>query len=113
MLQQILHPPLRLLNNHDLDANFVSNPVDITVFKGISVQFKWSGAPQGALTCQASIDPDVFGWSTLPEGSKTITGASGSDLFDFNGLNFYYFRLVYTRTSGTGLIDAVIGAKQF
>lgn len=109
MITQVLHPPLRLWNGHSLGADMVTVPFDIQSWDGVGIQLVWTGTPVGLLTFQVSIDP-TLGWGDLPEGTLNINGA-GDALRDFNATNFYYFRISYTRTSGTGTIIAAVGAK--
>ena len=82
-----------------------------------SIFVSWAGtAPDGVLTVEArnrkeNMGPDS-GWKTLDMGTAiAISGASGDHTLIFNELPFTDLRLVYTRTSGTGTINAFIGSK--
>lgn len=95
----------------------------------MSYGFSWSGAsPVGAVSIQVSndykISPDgrtvlnAGTWNTLTflsAGSQVssfaVSGNSGNGFVDIFQTGAYAIRPVYTRTSGTGTLQAVFNGK--
>lgn len=94
----------------------------------ISYSLSWAGtSPVGTVSVQASNDYAVYPdgtvknagtWSTLtlsvngsPVSTIAISGNTGNGLIDLNSCAAYAIRLIYTRTSGSGTMQAVINAK--
>ncbi len=87
----------------------------------------WSGtSPIGTLTVQASDDYKADGgtvlnagtWNVVPLNlagasvtSIPITGNTGNGMIDIDGIAAYAVRLLYTKTSGTGTLVAVVTGK--
>jgi hypothetical protein len=101
----------------DMSTNQTSYVTSVKNQDKASIIVNWSGtAPIGVLTVEArnkkeNLGPDS-GWVVLEFGSPiNITGNTGSHTLIFNELQFTEIRLVYTRTSGTGTINAFIGSK--
>jgi hypothetical protein len=70
-----------------------------------------------AVQVSANYDQDYLGnvlnpgtWNTITS-QAIVAGAPASTYFDLNQLSAPWIRLIYTRTSGTGTITAVIVAK--
>lgn len=104
--------------NGDLSLASITSPVTcIRFLDNIGVQANFSGAPVGVLAIQVSADhnEDELGnvivagqWATI--ASSSMTGGSPI-YFDLNQLSAPYLRLVYTKTSGSGTLNAFITAK--
>lgn len=88
----------------------------------ISYTYTWTGAtPIGAISVEVSnnfsLDPsgqvsNAGTWDTLPLSASTaVTGNTGSGQVDILQTGAYAIRTVYTATSGTGTIKAIINAK--
>lgn len=94
-------------------ASATSNEVNVINLDKASIFVDWAGtAPVGVLTVQAK-NAQNGDWFDLDMGGViNISGASGSHILVFNELPHDAIRLVYTATSGTGTIDAVLAAKQ-
>lgn len=82
-----------------------------------SILVEWTGtSPVGTLEVQAQNIREPVGaasaWETVDMGAPiTISGNTGSHTLIFNSLPFTRLRLVYTRTSGTGTLNAIILGK--
>lgn len=107
-------------------ATSITGPATvIQSLPGISYDVSWTGTPTGTFSVQVSntvvIGPAgtvlVAGnWSTLPAAAfvGTIPAPAGSASFGFIdvvGTEAYAVRLVYTASSGTGNLTAVVCSK--
>lgn len=88
----------------------------------INYSVSWAGtSPVGVITVQASDDYALNSdgtvktagtWNTLPlSDTCDVSGNTGNGMIDIDQLAAYAIRLVYTRTSGTGTMSAIISAK--
>ncbi len=88
----------------------------------LSYAVSWVGSsPVGAMSVQVSndfsinVDGSVRNagtWNTLPiSPAATVSGSTGNGFIDIGATGAYAIRLVYTRTSGTGTMQAQINAK--
>lgn len=95
----------------------------------VSYSIVWSGGstPIGTISVQVSNDyaQDASGtvtnagtWNTLPFTSNgsivtsfAVSGNSGNGFIDITGTAAHAIRLVYTRTSGSGTLAAVVVGK--
>lgn len=106
-----------MIQSGDLSANITSEIVSVKNLDNASIIVTWTGAtPIGVLTVEArnngkgGATPEP--WYTLDMGAAiTISGNSGNHQLIFNLLPFTDLRLIYTATSGTGTLDAVITSK--
>ncbi len=74
-----------------------------------SYELSWTGTPTGEFSVEVSHTGDFWAPVTL---STTVeaTGGSGNAFIDIES-GAKYIRLVYTRTSGTGTLQAYIACK--
>lgn len=88
----------------------------------VSYSVSWAGtAPVGAMSVQVSNDysqnadgtvRNAGTWTTLTLSAATpVSGATGNGFIDIDQIAAFAIRLVYTRTSGTGLMQAIINGK--
>lgn len=88
----------------------------------ISYSIEWSGAtPVGTMSVQVSNDytqnadgsvRDPGTWNTLPLSAPTgVVGNTGNGFIDIFANAGFATRLVYTRASGTGTMNAIVSAK--
>lgn len=114
--------PMPVIVNGDMSGNITSSPTVITNISMFSYSITWSGtSPVGTITAQVSNDyvpatggnPGVAGtWNTLPlSATGTVSGNSGQGFIDIDQCGAKAVRIVYTRGSGTGSMNAVISGK--
>lgn len=88
----------------------------------ISYDISWTGtSPVGAMTVQISntysVNADgsvknAGNWTTLVLSAATsVTGNTGNGFIDIDATGAYAMRLIYTRGSGSGTMNAMICAK--
>jgi hypothetical protein len=109
-----------ILSAASLATSLTSAVTNIGHLDNIGIQADLvSGDAAGTLAVQvsANYDQDYLGNVLNPGNWNTITsqaiaaGQPASVYFDLNQLSAPWIRLIYTRTSGTGTITAVIVAK--
>ncbi len=106
--------PYRIVNAASAAATVTSGSTSIRFLDNVGVSVQWSGgsSPVGVYTVEASVDGLI--WKTLADDAATtasVSGASGSYLLKFSNCAFDRLRVVYTRTSGSGTLDAYIMGK--
>lgn len=88
----------------------------------ISYDISWTGStPVGVMSVEVSNTYSQNGdgtvrnagnWTTLTlSATPTVSGNTGNGGIDVDATGFYAIRLKYTRTSGTGTMNATINAK--
>lgn len=115
--------PYPVITNGDMSqATIISKVTVIQNLSMASYDISWTGtAPVGTLTVQVSntftqnADGSVRtagNWTTLTLSTPTtVSGATGNGFIDIDANAGYAIRLVYTRTSGTGVLNATINGK--
>lgn len=128
MAQRPSFSPYPVITNGDMSGSLTSVVTIIQKLSMISYSLSWAGtSPVGTVSVQASNDYAVYPdgtvknagtWSTLtlsvngsPVSTIAISGNTGNGLIDLNSCAAYAIRLIYTRTSGSGTMQAVINAK--
>lgn len=107
-----------LINAGDMSGDITSAAQQLDYTIGFSVQLVFAGSPVGTFKLQSSCDPSVYpaaptNWDDITSSSQAIS-AAGSGTYNFNQTpGFKYVRAVYTRTSGTGTLNARINTKGF
>lgn len=113
--------PVQLISAGDMSGSITSIACEIQLQDNIGVQLNWSGVPVGTFSIQVSNDhrEDSKGnilnpgtWVSLPlSPSITATGSPDSAYVDLNQLSAMYMRVVFTRTSGSGTLNAFVSGK--
>lgn len=108
-------------------ATLTSAVSNIKYKDSVSMQFQWTGTPNGTFVVQGSLDyiptvqqsggtPNAGTWIPIPvkdvSGNPPIAaGAAGQILCNLNQLGFPWIRVQYTNTSSTGVLTGYISAK--
>jgi hypothetical protein len=107
--------PISIITNGDMSlASLTSPSIPIQWEDNVGIQVTWSGSPVGAFAVPISLDQ--INWVTIPtsafNGTYPVPGTTTSPGFlDMNQLSASYIRLVYTKVSGTGTLNALLVAK--
>jgi hypothetical protein len=93
-------------------ASVTSNVTRTEYLDNVGIILSWTGtSPVGTLAIQASTDNTT--WVALDFGSTiSISGNTGTHILNINQVPFSYLRAVYTKTSGTGTLTALLSSKQ-
>lgn len=95
-----------------MGASFNSLPGNLTNVAGYSIQAIWTNgsSPVGMMSIQASNDAE--NWSDIPNSTLPVSGNTGNNIFNISKHAYYTFaRLVYTRTSGDGIVVIQFSSK--
>lgn len=120
--------PNPVIVDGDMSDDITSDPTVLNGLTRVSYDFSWTGStPVGTMAAQVSnsytIEPDGSpgapgDWTTIPimlsDGSVAlsapVTGNSGTGFFDIQ-TGAYAVRCVFTSTSGTGTLQAIVAGK--
>lgn len=107
------HEPLFELNKHPIIAgamagNLTSGTIDIAEVSGYCVHAIWTGAPVGNIIIQGSND-DVNYKAVV---TTAAGGALGQLLSNQSAQHYRYLQVIYTATSGTGVLDVYVSGKR-
>lgn len=114
-------PKYQVVTNGDMSASITSSPTNARYLDNVTYQADFTGSPVGVFTVQVSGDyaQDMEGnvtnagsWVDYPLTSTLSTGAGSPAYADLNQLGSFWVRLVYTRTSGTGTLQAYVSGKK-
>lgn len=99
----------KIINAVSMGATYTSSSVQLLNYDNFSVQFSFTDAPVGTLKIQSSNDDST--WDDVADASYAVS-AAGSVMFNMVEQEYSYFRAVYTRTSGTGTLNAYCTLKE-
>lgn len=114
-------PPHSVATNVSMGSSLTSDVTIITNLTGVGYDLNWTGAPVGTFSVEISntyslnYDGSVRNagnWTPVTLSSPiTAAGSADNAFINMAGLECYAIRLRYTRTSGTGTLNAVIVSK--
>ncbi len=100
------------IDNDTAAATVTGTAVPTEFFPIIGVQGVWTGTVNGTITLEGSIDGTTYsaiaGVSIAPAGSA----GSGISVPTATFIPHRFVRAVFTRTSGSGLLNVYISGKQ-
>lgn len=99
----------RLLEDGDMSGNITSIPQQLNSIAMASIQAVWTGgSASGSLKLQISNDNVTYSDYT---GSSTPVSGAGDFIWNIVATPYPWIRVVYTRTSGTGLLNITVNGK--
>lgn len=111
--------PFQSITNGSMGGNLVSAITSAQFQDNIGIQVKWeSSNAVGVLAVEASInwDPHLntgdFEALTFDPVLVQPNSNNGSYLINLNQLPYVYYRVSYTRTSGTGTLNVWFSSKE-
>lgn len=110
-----------LISAQSMAASFNSDPVDVRNLIVGSIQIVFTGAPVGSVKLQSSndaiqfldqpgIQPAATNWTDVDSSTLAIS-AAGTIMYNLTSIGYDQLRVVYTRTSGTGVMNARMVGK--
>ena len=113
--------PVKIVDAVSMGANITSAIIETQLQDNIGIQLDWTGTPVGTFDVQVSMNhlQDAQGnviragtWVSLPL-SPAIAAAGVADVayIDLTQISASYVRIVYTRTSSTGVLTAMMTGK--
>jgi hypothetical protein len=114
--------PYSVISSGDMSGNITSSVTIINRIPNLSYSVSWTGSsPVGVITVEESNDyslnPDgsvrnAGIWNTMTlSGAAAVSGNSDHGIIKLSQVPSFAIRLVYTRTSGTGTLNAIITGK--
>lgn len=115
--------PISLITDQSMGGNVTSKVINTQFLNEAYLQLLFTGTPTGTFTVETSGDyvpddefrtspPNAGNWDALDLGTTlSATGAAGTISIDITLSAVPYLRVVYTRTSGTGTLNAKISGK--
>lgn len=97
----------RVIDTTSMGATIIGTSKDLGESNGFAAHFIWSGSPVGSVQVEASNDGTNF----IAVNTQATGGSSGQHLYNQELCRWKYVRLSYSRTSGTGTLDAYLSAK--
>lgn len=99
-----------LISAGDMSGNVTSDAIDYLSYPLGSIQAVFTGAPVGTFVIQTSGDStntpaSVVNWTDYASSTLAIS-AAGNTEWILTGIGYRWVRLKYTRTSGTGTLNA-------
>lgn len=91
-------------------ATITSTAVNITGGRHVALHAEWSGtAPVGTIALQGSNDGVNF---RSIQAASAVTGTPGGLVLNFPNLALVAVNVLYTKTSGTGTLNAFVSLKE-
>jgi hypothetical protein len=120
-------PPFQVIGSLSVSGTnaYVSSVTNILYRDSISLQYHWTGNPQGSIDVQGSVNyspgiPQAAGvketanagtWTSITLSPSATVSGSSSILINMNQLAFPFIRTVYTNSSGSGILSAWVSGK--
>lgn len=114
-------PPIQVVTSGDMSGSITSQAQYIGYFDNVCIQLDFTGTPTGTFAVEVSANHqrNLYGeitnagdWIALAlPTTPTASGAADHIAIDVNQCSFPYIRVVYTRGSGSGTLNALIGGK--
>lgn len=101
--------PYPILTDQTLVNSFTSAATNVQFLDRVSYSVTWTTDAVGSLIVQGSGDGVTF--ADLTMNPLTLNNADDSGVIDIQTSGLHSVRLSYTRTSGTGTMNAKVSAK--
>lgn len=122
MASRPIFAPYLIIDSGDMSGNLTSKVTVIQNLSMLSYDVSWTGtSPVGVMSVQFSNTYSQNGdgtvrnagnWTTITLNTPaTVSGNTGNGMIDIDATGAFAMRLVYTRTSGTGTMNATVNGK--
>jgi hypothetical protein len=109
--RKLVLPPYHLIVGASMATPITSPTTTIQFTDNVGVQLNFTGTPTGTFSVNVSLDNINFIPLTLPQ-VPVASGTAGQIYIDLTQLSSPYIQITYSPISGTGTLDAFIGAKE-
>jgi hypothetical protein len=113
--------PAQVITNASMASSVTSLVIILNQKTGCGYDLSWTGTPTGTFSVEVSntFTTDGFGnvsnagnWTAVTlSGPISASGSADNAFINLAGLEAYAIRLVYTRVSGSGTLNAYICGK--
>lgn len=101
------------ITNGTMGGNLTSIVTNAQYQDNIGMQVKWTSSDAvGVIAVEASINGSDYYALTFNPALTQPSSDNGGYLIDINQFPFIYYRITYTRTSGTGTFNAWVTSKE-
>lgn len=106
-------PSFKIINNGVMTGTntITSTTIDISNLDNIGLQITWTGTPTGTISINASIDEVAFIPLVFTPALGQPAGSGSSYLVRLNQVPYKFFNVTYVNTSGSGVLNIFIFAK--
>lgn len=107
MSRKLFLEPYRIVTAGDMSANITSAESTVNQIDNVGIQLDFTGTPTGTFTVEAQRHPSAD-WVAIDFGSTiSASGAAGNHRISISSKE-NKVRVKYTRSSGTGTLNAYI-----
>lgn len=103
-------PKYPIVTAGSMAGNITSSQIPLNQDFGFNIQITWTGTPVGILDVQASDDGVTY--ISILDAPVSTVGIS-KYMFNVSNPQYEFAQLVYTSTSGTGTMTAIVSIKGF
>lgn len=102
-----------LFTNFSMDQDGYSDPFDLEMVTGYSIQAVWTGAPTGILFIQVSNDfiSPPTNWTLMDPSLVNTAGVANNHLWKQHMAAFRWIRFGYAFNSGSGTLNTRLSCK--
>jgi len=109
------------IKDGDMSATITSPVTNVMFLDNLIIQLNSAGSPNGSYTVEFSADysQDSQGnvinpgnWVVCTLSPAAVITSAGSVIIDFNQMPASYMKVVWTPTSGTGVLNMFVAAKE-
>lgn len=109
--------PIHVFNNHivqdaSMGATVTSESIPLNTIISFCVQIVWSAGstPMGVTYLEAS--NDNTNWTQVTDSVLAVSGNTGSNMVNVEKSAYGYVRVVYLRSSGSGILNVTVNGKR-
>lgn len=102
--------PYHVVSAGDLSASFNSAATNLQYVDRVSYDMNWTGSAVGTIYVQGTTNGT--NWANLDINAVVLNNATDLAVADIQTTGLVQVRLAYTRTSGTGTINAYVSYKE-
>lgn len=98
----------KIIDSQSMATSLTSSAADMSNLDGYAIFAQWTGSPVGTIKLKVSVDSITY---VDLSGSETVVNGAGDALWEVPIAFYDKVQVVFTRTSGTGTLNAQINGK--
>lgn len=105
--------PVQIIANVSMGASVTSPVIDASYQDNVGLEIAWTSAnAEGTITIEASNSGDTFYALTFDPALTQPSSNNGGYLVNLNQFPYAFYRVKYTRSSGTGTLSVWASSKE-